>query len=360
MPVQRDALLDALRTVMDPDLQRDLVTLGMVKDVEADADGNVQVTVELTTPACPLKSKIQGDVEQALRRVPEVKGVQVTMSARVQHGHVAQGKAPIPGVKNIVAVASGKGGVGKSTTAVNLALSLQNLGASVALLDADIYGPNVPMMLGAGSQRPRVIENRMEPIVAHGLRLMSMGLIVPDDQPVIWRGPMLHGALRQLLNEVNWGEIDYLVIDLPPGTGDVQLSLVQTVPVTGAVIVSTPQKVALQDARKGVMMFRKVDMPVLGLVENMSYFVCSHCGERENVFDTGGGRKAAEELEVPFLGEIPLVTGIRKGMDEGVPIVVSEPESPWSRAYRDVAERVAQQVSIQNARVGSGAHAPAG
>jgi len=350
MPVNKEDVYTALRTVLDPDLQKDLVTLGMVKAVEVGADGQVSVTVELTTPACPLKAKIQGDVERAVAAVDGVRAVKVDMGARVQHGHIAQGKAPIPGVKNIVAVASGKGGVGKSTTAVNLALSLKSLGASVALLDADIYGPNVPGMLGIGGKRPHVVDNRMAPVEAYGLRVMSMGLVVPDDQPVIWRGPMLHGALRQLLNDVNWGETDYLVIDLPPGTGDVQLSLVQTVPVTGAVIVTTPQKVALQDAQKGIIMFQKVDMPVLGLVENMAYFVCGHCGERENIFDTGGGERIAKELDVPFLGQIPLVTGIREGMDEGTPIVVADPESPWTQAYRDVAERIAQQVSIQNAQ----------
>lgn len=350
MAVNKDDVQAALRTVMDPDLNKDLVTLGMIKSVEIDdATGTVAVAVELTTPACPLKNKIQADVVRAVAAVKGVKKVNADMGAKVQHGHVAQGKAPIPGVKNIVAVASGKGGVGKSTTAVNLALSLHALGASVALLDADIYGPNVPGMLGILGERPYVVDNRMMPIEAYGLRVMSMGLVVPDDQPVIWRGPMLHGALRQLLNDVEWGETDYLIIDLPPGTGDVQLSLVQTVPVTGAVIVTTPQRVALQDARKGIAMFNKVEMPVLGLVENMAYYICGHCGERENIFDADGGKLTAEELGVPFLGQIPLVTGIRKGMDEGIPIVVGEPDGPWATAYREVAERLAQQVSIRAA-----------
>ncbi len=350
MALQKDDVLAALRTVIDPDFRKDLVTLGMVKDLDIAGDGQVAVTVELTTPACPLRSKIQADVEQAVRRVAGVAAVKVTMTSRVQPGMVGEGKAPIPGVKTIVAVASGKGGVGKSTTAVNLALALQGLGASVGLLDADIYGPNVPGMLGVSNQRPRVKNNRMIPIVAYGVRMMSMGLIVGEDQPVIWRGPMLHGALRQLLNDVEWGETDYLVIDLPPGTGDVQLSLVQTVPVTGAVIVTTPQRVALQDARKGIAMFQKVEMPVLGIVENMAYFICSHCGQREDIFDSGGGRRTADELGVPFLGQIPLVTEIRVGMDTGKPILVSAPDSPWSRAYREVAERMAQQISIQSAQ----------
>lgn len=345
----REAVVEALRTVQDPDLHKDLVSLGMIKDLKIEGDGRVEVTVELTTPACPMKARIREEVQQAVSKVAGVNKVEVNMTARVQSGHVAQGKAPIPGVRNIIAVASGKGGVGKSTTAVNLALSLHKLGASVALLDADIYGPNIPGMLGLQNKRPEVVNNRVIPLTAFGIRVMSMGLIIEEDQPVIWRGPMLHGALRQLLNDVEWGETDYLVIDLPPGTGDVQLSLVQTVPVTGVVIVTTPQPVALQDARKGILMFVKVEIPILGVVENMSYYLCPECGHRENIFDSDGGRRTATQYNVPFLGQIPLVTGIRRGMDEGTPIVIAEPDGQWTAAYREIAEHVAQQVSIQNA-----------
>ncbi len=349
MALTQETVLEALRSVLDPDLRKDLVTLGMIKDVRLPGDGKVGVTVELTTPACPLKHKIQSDVENALREIPGVNEVEVMMTAKVRQGHAPEDRAPIPGVKNIVAVASGKGGVGKSTTAVNLAYALQALGAQVALLDADIYGPNIPGMIGV-RQTPQVVENRIQPLVAHGLRIMSMGFVVDEDQPVIFRGPMLHAALRQLLLDVDWGEVDYLVVDLPPGTGDVQLSLAQTVPVTGAVMVTTPQRVALHDVRKGMAMFLRVDVPVLGVVENMAYYLCPHCGKREDIFDSGGGRRVAEMFDAPFLGEIPLVTKIRQGGDTGRPVILAEPEGPVARAYREVAERVAQQVSIQNER----------
>jgi len=367
MEITRDAVLNALKQVLDPDLGQDIVTLGMVKKVEVGAGGQVDVTVELTTPACPLKHKIKADVEQAVRAVPGAGEVRIEMTARVRQSHAGHGhahgdhaghghasdpaadRAPIPGVRNIIAVASGKGGVGKSTTAVNLAIALQRSGASVGLLDADIYGPNIPDMVGV-KELPRVVDNRVIPHEAFGVRVMSMGFLIDVDQPVIFRGPMLHAAVRQLLNDVQWGELDYLVVDLPPGTGDVQLSLAQTVPLSGAVIVTTPQKVALSDVRKGIAMFRKLDVPILGIIENMAYYICSQCGRREDIFDTGGGRRVAELLDVPFLGEIPLVTSIREGMDEGRPIVVEDPDGPVSRAYIEAAEQVARQASIRNAK----------
>lgn len=346
-----EAIRAALATVQDPDLHKDLVTLGMVKNLAVSADGHVEATVELTTPACPMKKQIQEECEAAVKAVPGVTGVTITMTAQVRAAAAQAGKLPIAGVRNIIAVSSGKGGVGKSTTAVNLAIALQRTGARVGLLDADIYGPNVPGMVGA-SGRPRVVENRIVPLQAQGLSVMSMGFMVNVDEPLVWRGPMLHGVLKQLLQEVAWGQLDYLVIDMPPGTGDVQLSLSQMVPVTGAVIVTTPQNVALQDVRKGLVMMQKTNIPILGLIENMAYYLCPKCGNRDEVFSTGGGENAASRYGVPFLGRIPLNTLIRESMDSGRP-VASQDQSEFSKIYRDVAEKVAQQVSILNARSGN-------
>jgi len=253
----------------------------------------------------------------------------------------------LPGVKNTIAVASGKGGVGKSTIAVNLAVSLAMDGAKVGLVDADVYGPSIPLMFGT-NERPKVTQNKLIPLEKHGVKIMSIGFLVDPMQAVIWRGPMASGALKQFMSDVLWGELDYLIFDLPPGTGDIQLTLVQTVPLTGAVIVSTPQDVALADARKGLVMFNKVNVPVIGIIENMSYFICGHCGQRENIFDSGGGSRTAEELNVPFLGEIPINTAIRVGGDKGIPIVKSEPDSPHSQIIRQIARNMAAQVSIRN------------
>lgn len=351
MPVTKEQVIEALRTVQDPDLHKDLVTLNMVRRATADEAGNVAVTICLTTPACPMKEKIKGDCEQAIRRIPGVAKLDIEMTADVGAGKVDAGKIPIQGVRNIIAVGSGKGGVGKSTTAVNLAVALGRLGARVGILDADIYGPNVPGMIGARG-RPRVIDNRIIPIQAQGISVMSMGFMVDEEQPLVWRGPMLHGVLKQLLHEVNWGQLDYLVIDLPPGTGDIQLSLAQTVPVTGTVIVTTPQNVALQDARKGVAMFQKVNVPILGLIENMSYYLCPQCGHRDEIFDNAGGENAASKLGVPFLGRLPLNTQIREGMDQGKPVALND-ETEFPALYKDIAEKVAQQVSIANSRSGN-------
>lgn len=352
MPNLKDAVLDALRTVEDPDLHKDLVTLNMIRELEvSEADGVASFTVCLTTPACPLKEKIRSDCEEAVRKVPGVKDIRINMTAEVRHGAVDEGKAPIAGVRNIIAVGSGKGGVGKTTTAVNLAVALARTGARTALLDADIYGPNVPSMLGA-SGKPKVQDNRIIPLIAHGISVLSMGFMVEENQPLVWRGPMLHGVLKQLIQDVAWGQQDYLIIDLPPGTGDVQLSLSQTVPLTGAVIVTTPQNVALQDARKGVAMFEKVNIPILGIVENMSFYICPKCGNRDEIFDTAGGENAAKKLGVPFLGRLPLNTDIREAMDHGRPVAGDE-ESPFSEPYRDIAMAVAQQVSMRNAKSGN-------
>ncbi len=343
MAVSEKVLLDALRTVQDPDLHKDLVTLGLIKDLKVEGS-RVSVTVELTTPACPLKGKIKSDVEAALHAVTGVKDVDVQMTANVRPAFAAD-KVKIQGIKNVIAVASGKGGVGKSTVSVNLAISLAKTGASVGLMDADIYGPNIPLMMGL-SGKPRMEGNRIIPPESYGVKVMSMGFLIPEDQAVIWRGPMLHGAIQQFLTDVAWGDLDYLLVDLPPGTGDVQLSLSQAVPLTGSVMVTTPQTVSLQDVRKGIAMFQKVRVPILGMIENMSYFVCPHCHERTEIFSHGGGKQAAEGLGIKFLGEIPIDTQLRIGSDCGKPIVAEDPNSGVSKIFLEIAEYLAQQVSI--------------
>jgi len=347
-PPTPDQVRDALRVVQDPDLHKDIVALGFVKEIVVSADGDVAAVVELTTPACPVKELLKDQCVEAIKSLPGVREVKVTMTAMVRAAAPAAGRTPIQGVKNIIAVGSGKGGVGKSTTAVNIAVALARLGAKVGLLDADIYGPNVPGMVGA-SGRPQVIENRIIPLQARGMSVMSMGFMVNDDQPLVWRGPMLHGVLKQLLHDVKWGELDYLIIDMPPGTGDVQLSLAQAVPVTGAVVVTTPQNVALQDAKKGIVMFQNTQVPILGIVENMAFYLCPKCGHRDEIFDTMGGENAAKKYGVPFLGRLPLNTSIREAMDRGTPIA-DDPATEFGKIYREIAERVAQQVSIVGAR----------
>ena len=334
----------ALATVQDPELGRDLVSLGMIKDIQI-RDLAVTFTLELTTPACPLKSELKKAAEEAVRAIPGVKDVQVNLSSRVPKGAGLPDKQPIPGVSNIIAVASGKGGVGKSTVAVNLAVALAQTGAKVGLLDADIYGPSIPIMMGLHEQ-PTSDGKKLFPIERHGVKLMSIGFLVPQDTAVIWRGPMVMRAVEQLLCEVDWGELDYLIVDLPPGTGDAQLTLAQKVTVTGAVIVTTPQDVALVDAAKGVNMFQEVKVPILGIVENMSYFVCPHCEGRTNLFAHGGGSRVAEKLGVPFLGEIALSADVREAGDLGTPIVEADPESPQAEAFRRLAEKVASRVSV--------------
>ena len=341
------AVMGALATVNDPELHKDLVTLGMVKDVKIEG-GEVRVVVELTTPACPLKDKIEGDVRAALEKVAGVEKVTVGFTANVSKRPMAgEGEELAPGVRNIVAVGSGKGGVGKSTTALNLALALEQTGARVGLLDADIYGPNIPMMMGVTAQ-PEVQDKKMVPIEKFGIKMISMGLLVPEDTPVIWRGPMLNSALRQFFGDVVWGELDYLVVDLPPGTGDVQISLVQLVKVTGAVIVTTPQGVSLQDARKAMAMFKQTQTEVLGIIENMSYFIAPDTGKRYDIFDTGGGERAAEELGIPFLGAIPLGMRVREGGDTGDPIVIADPEGEIAMKYKEIAKGLAARISIAN------------
>jgi ATP-binding protein involved in chromosome partitioning len=342
-----EQVLDALRQVIDPDLHRNVVDLGFIKDVKI-CDGLVGFTMELTTPACPVKDQLKGAAEQVVRAVPGVTTVNVRMTAQVrQNQDPWADRAAVPGVRNIVAVASGKGGVGKSTIAVNLAVALARQGASVGLMDADIYGPSIPLMMGAQDQRVLATEdNRMIPLEAHGVKMVSIGFLLGKDAPVVWRGPMVGRAVQQLVRDVEWGELDYLIIDLPPGTGDAQLSLAQSVPLAGGVIVTTPQDIALMDASRGLSMFREVKVPVLGIVENMSFFACPHCGERTDIFSHGGGRTTAERLKVPFLGEIPLDVDVRIGGDIGEPIAGGDPETPQAKAFEDLAGRVAAAVSI--------------
>ncbi|MBI3946837.1 MAG: Mrp/NBP35 family ATP-binding protein [Armatimonadetes bacterium] len=346
-PVTEEQVLAALSQVKDPELGRDLVTLGMVQNVRV-RDGAVGLTLVLTTPACPMRGQIQEAAEVAVRGIPGVNDVRVEMSSRVAARAGAPGEDLVPGVKNIVAVASGKGGVGKSTVATNLAVALAQMDASVGLLDADIYGPSIPTMMGA-TERPAVKKERLLPVARHGVKLMSLGFLLEASAPVIWRGPMVAGAIRQLLSDVDWGDLDYLLVDLPPGTGDAQLTLAQSVPLTGVVVVMTAQDVALSIATKALMMFRKMDVPVLGVVENMSSFVCPHCREETAIFGReGDGERAATRLDVPFLGRVPLEPAIVAEGDRGTPSVAARPDSRPAQAFRDIARTMAGRISILN------------
>jgi len=348
MPVTEHAVLEALKAVADPDLHRDIVSLGFVKHLRVDTD-RVAFTIELTTPACPVKDQMCEQARAAVLAVPGVAGVDIEMTSQVRSAAPDAGRAAVPGVKNIIAVGAGKGGVGKTTVAVNLAIALARSGGRVAMIDGDVYGPNVPIMLGVQTQLTTDGE-KIVPAEKYGIQLVSMGFLTQDDAPVIWRGPMLHGVIQQFFREVRWTDIDYLVIDLPPGTGDVALSLSQTVPVAGAIVVTTPQTVSLADTRRAVRMYQKLNIPTLGLIENMSHFVCPHCQHETDIFGKGGGEGLAQALDVPFLGRIPIYEPIRVGSDQGIPIVVSEPESPASQAFLAAAERAAAQVSIASFR----------
>jgi len=342
----RERVLEALRPVQDPELHRSLVDLGMIKEVTIEG-ASVRVQVELTTPACPLRERIREDVERAVRALPGVQTVEVGFSSRVRAaGTGLPDRQPIPGVKNTIAVASGKGGVGKSTVAVNLAVALAQEGATVGLLDADVYGPSIPLMLGAEEQ-PGLIDNKIIPGRAYGIAVMSVGYILDPEKALIWRGPLVSQLIRQFLSDVQWGDLDYLVIDLPPGTGDVQLTLVQTIPLSGAIIVTTPQDVALADAIKGLQMFREVKTLVLGIVENMSYFVCPHCGHVAEIFGSGGGERVANKYGVPLLGQIPIDPAVREGGDRGVPVVVGQPGSSTAQAFREAARQAAARLSVE-------------
>ena len=342
--VTEQQVLDALRNVKDPELGKDLVTLGMIRDIKT-CNGSVSFDLVLTTPACPLKSQIKKAAEDAVTAVPGVATVEVKLKAHVKrHAAPAEQEKMLPGVKNVVAIASGKGGVGKSTVAVNIAIALAKSGAQVGLLDADIYGPSLPMLMGV-NKRPEVRDGKIIPIEKYGVKLMSLGFLIEEDTAMIWRGPMVAGAVKQLLTDVNWGKIDYLIVDLPPGTGDAQLTLAQTVPLTGVVVVTTSQDMALKIASKAAIMFRKMDVPVLGIIENMSYFICPGCGERTNIFSHGGGAAAAKRLAVPVLGQIPLEPETVVDSDKGHPTVAARPNSEQGRVFIEIAGRVAAGVS---------------
>ena len=343
--VSETSVLDALKAVRDPDLNRDIVSLKFVKHLRIDG-GRVAFTIELTTPACPVKDQMREQARAVVLQVPGVDSVEIEMTAQVRSTISADlGKAAVDGVKNIIAVGAGKGGVGKTTAAVNLAIALSQCGGRVAMIDGDIYGPNVPIMLGINTQLT-TDGDKIIPAEQYGIQLVSMAFLTTDDSPVIWRGPMLHGVIQQFFRQVRWENIDYLVVDLPPGTGDVALSLSQTVPVSGSVVVTTPQTVSIADTRRAVRMYQKLNVPTLGLVENMSHFVCPTCRTESDIFGKGGGESLAAELAVPFLGRIPIYEPIRVGGDTGVPIVVGEPSSPAAQAFRAAAERLAAQLSI--------------
>ncbi len=345
----RDQILAALSNVQEPELHKDLVTLNMIKDV-AISDGRVKLNIELTTPACPMKDRIRGDVERELKKLDGVHQVEVEWSAQVRATPKLQSQ--LPGVKNTIAIGAGKGGVGTSTIAVLAALGLQREGAKVGLMDGDIYGPSIPKMLGLENERPRARnENTLLPIEAHGLRVMSLGFMVEPERAVVWRGPMVHGVIRQFLSQVDWGELDYLIIDLPPGTGDVPLTLSQSIPMTGAVVVCTPQDVALLDAVKALRMYQQLNVHILGMVENMSYFRAPDTGREYDLFGRGGAKQAAERIGVPFLGEIPINMNIRIAGDEGTPVANFEKTDETTReSIMSMVRNLAAQVSIKNAQ----------
>src|SRR3954469_21400537 len=343
--ITEPAVLDALRVVNDPDLHQDIVSLGFIKKLRIDGD-RVAFAIELTTPACPVKEQMREQAHAAVMAVPGVKAVDVEMTASVRAvGSPEAGRAPVEGVKNIIAVGAGKGGVGKTTVAVNLAIALAKCGGRVGIIDGDIYGPNVPMMLGIKTQLT-TDGKKIVPAEQYGIQVISMGFMTSDDAAVIWRGPMLHGAIQQFFREVRWNNLDYLIVDMPPGTGDVALSLSQTVPVAGSIVVTTPQQVSLADSRRAVGMYKKLNIPTLGIIENMSHFVCPDCGHEADIFGRGGGEQMAQQLGVPFIGRIPIYQPIREGGDNGVPLMVSEPNSPAARSFMAAAERVAAEISI--------------
>lgn len=344
------SVLNVLRPVQDPELRKSLVDLNMIRNIAIDG-GNVSFTLVLTTPACPLRQFIVEDCERAIKTLPGVETIAVEVTAETPQQKSLPDRTGIAGVKNILAISSGKGGVGKSTIAVNVAVALAQSGAKVGLIDADIYGPNTPTMLGLDKAKVTVQQGAqgevLEPAFNHGVKLVSMGFLIDPDQPVIWRGPMLNGIIRQFLYQVQWGDLDYLIVDMPPGTGDAQLTLAQAVPMAGAVIVTTPQTVSLLDARRGLRMFQQMQVPILGIVENMSYFIPPDLPDRQyDIFGSGGGEKTSKELGLPLLGCVPLEIPVRQGGDRGIPIVVANPDSPSAKALTAIAQQIAARVSI--------------
>ena len=342
--VTADQVLDSLKKVIDPELHKDVVSMGMIKDVMIN-NGKVALTLELTTPACPFNSDIEQDVRNAIANLG-VEDLNLKVTARVMEGRAISMDELLPGVKNIIAVASGKGGVGKTTVSVNLALVLSKTGAKVGLLDADVYGPSVPLMLGL-KESPQVVDNKIQPPVTSGVKVISMGFFYEQSQQAgIYRGPIVSGIVKQFLTDVNWGDLDYLIIDLPPGTGDAPLTMAQTIPITGILIVTTPQDVAMNVAVKAVGMFNKLNVPIVGVIENMSYLQCPHCNEQIHIFGKGGGQRVSEQFNIPFIGEIPLHSHIMEGSDRGKPITISEPESVQSHAFINVAKIMAGRISV--------------
>ena len=348
--LDHQSILNALQPVQDPELKKSLVTLNMIRNVSI-KDSTVEFTLVLTTPACPLKELIIQDCEKALKELPEVQEVKINVTSETPVQKALPTQQSIPNVKNIIAVSSGKGGVGKSTVAVNTAVALAQMGAKVGLLDADIYGPNAPTMLGVEDYQVTV-EKRpegdiLEPVLSNGIKMVSMGFLINPGQAVIWRGPMLTGIIRQFLHQVNWGSLDYLIVDMPPGTGDVQLTLAQSVPMAGVVIVTTPQNVSLIDAYRGIKMFEQLKTNILGIVENMSYFIPPDLPDHSyDIFGSGGGMKASQELQIPLLGLIPLEISLRQGGDNGVPILISHPQSASAKALKLIAQKIAGKVSM--------------
>ncbi|MFL6497297.1 MAG: Mrp/NBP35 family ATP-binding protein [Nitrososphaera sp.] len=339
-----DQVLGSLKKVVDPELHKDIVSMGMIKDLSIN-DGKVAFTLELTTPACPFNSEIEGDVRSAIASIG-VKDLNMRVTARVMEGRSLSLDELLPGVKNIIAVASGKGGVGKTTVSVNLALALASTGAKVGLLDADIYGPSVPLMLGLKAS-PEVVNNKIQPPEVDGVKVISMGFFYEQSQQAgIYRGPIVSGIVKQFLTDVSWGELDYLIIDLPPGTGDAPLTIAQTIPITGILIVTTPQDVAMNVAVKAIGMFNKLNVPIVGVVENMSYLQCPHCHQEVHIFGKGGGKKISEDFNIPFVGEIPLHPEIREGSDIGKPAVLSNPNSLQAQAFTKTAKLIAGRISI--------------
>ena len=341
------AVLDALRTVQEPELGGDLVTRNMVKDLVVDGS-RIAFTIELTTPACPLKDQIESEARAALGPLGADR-VEISWGAMVRRATPSQPQQLVPGVKNIIAVASGKGGVGKSTVSVNLAVALARDGASVGLLDADITGPNIPMMMGLEGMPKAGADNRIIPLERHGVKVISIAFFVPEGQPIVWRGPLVGGAIQQFLRDVDWGDLDYLVIDLPPGTSDAQLTLAQSVPISGSVLVTTPQDVSISDVSKALAMFERMSVPVIGVVENMSAFICPHCGEATEIFGRGGGERFAREHGLELLAQVPLDITVRQGGDAGVPAVAQREPGPAGQAFTHLARIVAARMSVRAA-----------
>lgn len=345
MPIPKEAILEALKQVIDPDLHRDIVSLGFVKEVK-ECDGNVAVTIELTTPACPVKDLLKQQAVDAIKSVPGVVNAAVDMTAQVRNREIAP-EDMLPSVKHVIAVASGKGGVGKSTVSVNLAIALSQAGSKVGLLDSDVYGPSIPLMMGCANERPDSDGQKILPIVKHGITMMSIGFLLEEGQAVMWRGPMVAATVRQLLADVAWGDLDYLIVDLPPGTGDAPMSLAQLAPLTGVVIVATPDHIAADIASKSILLFERMNAPILGVVENMAGFVCPCCGTETRIFKGLSGEELAAHFGVPFLGSVPLDPKVSEAGDEGVPSLVANPDGPQAKSFHQIAGKIAAQASIK-------------